>query len=76
LVPTPVDTEAKNDAKEEIRPFVNQYLRFPPVTDEDRTAMNIPNHDTKPTPVPARTAFPKWKFSRPVRGGSVSAERT
>ncbi|MDR1143428.1 MAG: hypothetical protein LBK77_04305, partial [Spirochaetaceae bacterium] len=47
---TQVDREAKNDAKKAskkaIRAFVNQYLRFPPVTDEDRTAMHIPNHDT------------------------------
>jgi hypothetical protein len=51
---TNVDTEAKNDAKAAaravIRPFVNQYLRFPPVTNEDRTAMGIPNKDTHPTP--------------------------
>jgi hypothetical protein len=57
---TPVDTEAKNDAKKEtkdvIRPFVNQYLRFPPVTNEDRSAMSIPNHDDNPTPVPAPTS--------------------
>jgi hypothetical protein len=42
---TLVDTEAKNDAKAAakavIRPFVNQYLRFPPVTNEDRTAIGI-----------------------------------
>jgi hypothetical protein len=53
---TPVDTEAKNDAKTAaktvIRPFVNQYLRYPPVTNEDRTAMSIPNKDTIPTPIP------------------------
>jgi hypothetical protein len=52
---TKVDTEAKNDAKKAakgvIRPFVNQYLRFPPVTDEDRTAMGIPNHDNTRTPI-------------------------
>jgi hypothetical protein len=52
---TKVDTEAKNDAKKAakatIRPFVNQYLRFPPVTDEDRTAMGIPNRDTTRTPI-------------------------
>jgi hypothetical protein len=51
---TPVDTEAKNDAKKAakkvIRPFVNQYLRYPPVTDEDRTAMGIPNRDTTRSP--------------------------
>jgi hypothetical protein len=57
---TPVDTLAKNNAKKEseklVRPFVNQYLRFLPVTDEDRLAMGIPNHDGKPTPVPALTS--------------------
>jgi hypothetical protein len=49
---TQVDTEAKNKAKKAaekfVRPFVNQYLRFLPVTDEDRTAMGIPNRkDTR-----------------------------
>jgi hypothetical protein len=57
---TPEDTLAKNNRKEAakalIRPFVNQYLRFPPVTDEDRLAMGIPNRDTKPSRVPAPTS--------------------
>ncbi|MDR1963872.1 MAG: hypothetical protein LBQ50_08845 [Planctomycetaceae bacterium] len=52
---TNVDTEAKNDAKKVakkfIRPFVAQYLKFPPVTDEDRTAMRLHNRDPKPTPI-------------------------
>jgi hypothetical protein len=60
---TPVDTEAKNDAKSAakavIRPFVNQYLRFPPVTNEDRTAMGVPNRDNIPTPVPKPAAQPE-----------------
>jgi hypothetical protein len=66
---TPVDTEAKNDAKQaatkKIRPFVNQYLRFPPVTDEDRTAMEVPNHDLKPTPVPRPDDVPEVEVSTP-----------
>jgi hypothetical protein len=57
---TPVETLAKNNAKKAakkfIRPFVNQYLRFPPVTDEDRRAMGIPNHDLTPTRIPAPTS--------------------
>jgi hypothetical protein len=57
---TPKDTLAKNNRKKAvkalIRPFVNQYLRFPPVTGEDRLAMGIPNHDTKPSRVPAPTS--------------------
>jgi hypothetical protein len=50
-----VDTEAKNNAKAAARaaarPFVNQYLRFPPVTNEDRTAMGIPNRNPRPGPI-------------------------
>jgi hypothetical protein len=66
---TPVETEAKNDAKKAakkaIRLFVNQYLRFPPVTDEDRTAMGIPNHDTHPTPVPVPSDIPEVEAQTP-----------
>jgi hypothetical protein len=29
-----------------LREFVNQFLRFPPVTNPDRAEMGIPNHDT------------------------------
>ncbi|MDR1095484.1 MAG: hypothetical protein LBL31_03770 [Spirochaetaceae bacterium] len=47
---TAVDTEVKNETKravlKTVQPFVNQYLRFPPVTDVDRVAMGVPNHDT------------------------------
>jgi hypothetical protein len=47
---TAVDTEFKNETKraviKSVQPFVNQYLRFPPVTDVDRVAMGVPNHDT------------------------------
>jgi hypothetical protein len=60
---TPVDTEAKNDAKKAaaaaVRPFVNQYLRFPPVTDEDRTAMGIPNHDATKSEIPPPDTVPE-----------------
>jgi hypothetical protein len=66
---TPVDTEAKNDAKKAsealVRPFVNQYLHYPPVTNEDRTAMGIPNRDTIPTPIPVPTAQPEADLTFP-----------
>jgi hypothetical protein len=66
---TKVDTEAKNDAKKAAkkaaRLFVNQYLRFLPVTDEDRTAMNIPNHDTHPSPVPRPGDIPEVEAQTP-----------
>ena len=51
---TPVETREKNRVRviEErfLRGFVNQYLRFPPVTNADRDAMAIPNHDLIRTP--------------------------
>ncbi|MDR0561078.1 MAG: hypothetical protein LBG73_00115 [Spirochaetaceae bacterium] len=44
---TSVDTEVKNEARKAavgfVRPFIQQYLKFDPVTDEDRTAMNLHN---------------------------------
>ena len=59
---TSVDTEAKNDAKKEavgfIRPFVAQYLKFDPVTNEDRTAMNLHNRDTTKTAIGVPTTRP------------------
>ncbi|MDR2176625.1 MAG: hypothetical protein LBP20_01105 [Treponema sp.] len=52
---TSVDTEAKSDARKAatafVRPFVQQYLMFPPVTNEDRTAMRLSNKDTTRTPI-------------------------
>jgi hypothetical protein len=38
--------EAQAEAAKVLRAFVNQYLRFDPVTNFDRTRMGIPNHDT------------------------------
>jgi hypothetical protein len=59
---TSVDTEAKNDARKDAtavaRPFIAQYLMFPPVTNEDRTAMGIHNKDTHPTPIGEPTTRP------------------
>jgi len=34
------------EAAKTLRAFVNQFLRFPPVTNADRVEMGIPNHDT------------------------------
>lgn len=48
--PTPANHLARNEtqaaAVREVRGFVNQFLRFPPVTNVDRVEMGIPNHDT------------------------------
>ncbi|MDR0784457.1 MAG: hypothetical protein LBE74_01045 [Treponema sp.] len=56
-----VDTKAKNNTRKEacVRAFVAQYIRFPPVADEDRDAMDILNRDLHP----ARIEKPK---TRPV----------
>jgi hypothetical protein len=83
---TPVETEAKNHAKKTaqalIRPFVNQYLRYAPVNNEDRIAMGIPNQDSHPTLIPkpevaveADLAFPGVELVRirPVEGPSPEA---
>ena len=52
---TPANTFARNTKQAEttkaLRQFVNQYLRFEPVTDTNRVEMGIPNRDTIPTPV-------------------------
>ena len=48
--PTPANTLARNEAQaeatRELRTFVNQFLRFPPVTNVDRVEIGVPNHDT------------------------------
>jgi hypothetical protein len=63
---TQVDIYAKNTAKRNakalLRPFINQYLRFPPVTDADRLAMGIPNKDTHPTPVKPPETGPSFSI--------------
>jgi hypothetical protein len=38
--------EAQAAAAAVLRAFVNQFLRFPPVTNGDRAEMGVPNHDT------------------------------
>jgi len=44
--------EAQAAATSAIRAFVNQYLRFAPVTNVDRVEMGVPNRDTIPTTIP------------------------
>jgi len=48
--PTTAYKNARNEAQKAlaraIRAFVNQYLRFDPVTNKDRDKMRIPNRDT------------------------------
>jgi hypothetical protein len=46
---TPVDTEVKHEARRAaesfVRTFIQQFLKYDPVTDADRTAMNLHNRD-------------------------------
>ncbi|MDR1374998.1 MAG: hypothetical protein LBJ24_08510 [Treponema sp.] len=67
---SPVDTRAKNDAKRAaktlVRRFVNQYLRYEPVTDQDRLAMGVPVRDTTRTPIGKPGTKPV--FTTEVRG--------
>jgi hypothetical protein len=46
---TPAQNLARREAQAEttriLRAFVNQFLRFPPVSNVDRVEMRIPNHD-------------------------------
>ncbi|MDR0645119.1 MAG: hypothetical protein LBG05_09525 [Treponema sp.] len=74
-VHTTVDTEAKNDARKAatavIRPFVAQYLMFPPVTNEDRTAMGLHNKDSHPTPIGEPSTRPLITDIRAVGGYQV-----
>jgi hypothetical protein len=48
--PTHANIERRREAQAATttvtRAFVNQFLRFPPVTNPDRIEMRIPNHDT------------------------------
>jgi len=38
--------EAQAETTALLRAFVNQFLRFPPVTNADRAEIGVPNHDT------------------------------
>lgn len=57
------DTRAKNDARAGaerfVRPFVQQYLKFDPVSPEDRRAMNLPSRERnrKVLDIPAARAL-------------------
>ncbi|MDR0411610.1 MAG: hypothetical protein LBH75_06520 [Treponema sp.] len=72
---TSVDTEAKNQARREtaafIRPFIGQYLKFPPVTDEDRVAMGVHNRKKRSAFIPAPHTRPIITDLYTLGGGRV-----
>ena len=47
--------EAQAEATKAVRAFVNQYMRFAPVTNVDRLEVGVPNRDNTPTTVPVPT---------------------
>jgi len=65
----PADIVAKNEERKKsegiIRPFVKQYLRFPPVTDADRENMGVPNYASTRTPVPKPATVPEAEVKMP-----------
>ena len=67
---TPPETREKNRVKKlaekQVRDFVNQYLRYPPVTDQDRDSMGIPIRDGVRTPKAQPTE--RVAFSFRVKG--------
>jgi len=69
---TPAQTLARNIAQRNtakaIRALVNQYLRFAPVTDVDRSEMGVPNRDVVPTTVPPPTIPVSGALSFPAVG--------
>ncbi|GHU28626.1 hypothetical protein FACS1894172_02410 [Spirochaetia bacterium] len=72
---TSVDTEAKNRARKAaivfIRPFVAQFLKFDPVTNEDRMSMRIHNRDTIHSTIGIPTTRPVISDIRPLGGFQV-----
>ena len=53
---------AYKKAAKAVRNFVNQYLRFPPVTNADRTAIGIPNHDETRSRIKAPDGYVEFSF--------------
>jgi len=60
---TPAQTVGKNDARKRtekiVRPFVQSFLYWKAVSDEDRTNMELPNRDMEPTPQHAPSKIPE-----------------
>ncbi|MDR0487056.1 MAG: hypothetical protein LBG91_02290 [Treponema sp.] len=61
-----VETLGKNNAykkaSKHLRKFINQYLRYPPVIDEDRRAMDITVHSQVKTPVNVPSEYVEFFF--------------
>jgi hypothetical protein len=60
---TPVETRERNRVykitEKVLRDFINQFLRYPPVTDEDRDKMGIPNKKPRRDEIPVPETAPR-----------------
>jgi hypothetical protein len=66
-----VDVADKNRARDTLekalRSFVKAFLLYSPfVSDTDRDEMQLPIHDTKPTPVPPPATYPEYSLDTSV----------
>jgi hypothetical protein len=64
------DVVAKNESRDALKKAARQYVREylisnHLITDEDRTLMRLPVHDTKPTPAPVSTVPPIVTVEQP-----------
>jgi hypothetical protein len=50
VVETRERDRVRRESERALRAFVNRFLRYPPVTDEDRDEMRVPNRDLTRTP--------------------------
>jgi hypothetical protein len=73
---TTASIQAKNNSikhfKSIFRKYIKAYITYNPrVTDEDRKIMQLPLHDTKPTPAPVADKTPFTKLDLPTPGTVV-----
>jgi hypothetical protein len=63
---TSTDTAEKNrirdSSKKNLREFINRFLRYPPVTAEDRANMGISEHDTTRTAIGVPQTRPEFSI--------------
>jgi hypothetical protein len=63
---TPTDTAEKNRirdiSKKTLRTFINRFLRYPPVTAQERADMGIPEHDTIRTTIGIPQTRPEFSI--------------
>jgi hypothetical protein len=64
-------TRVRKDTEQYVRRFVNQYLRYEPVTNHDRDLMGVHNPETTHSAVPKPSTVPLLVELTPRRGQQV-----